>query len=108
MILNSNHITLTSDIEEASLKLNGLRNYIGSVEDEMRYYNLRLGLLEEVEPFWTTEDELAYNSICDHINMLSDRRYRLKCKEMHLSAFVDHLEEADKELRWFEICEEED
>ena len=107
MILTTNHVTLASDIEEASLKLNGLRNCIGSVEDEIRYYSLRLERLEETEPSWETTDELAYNSICDYINVLSDKRDSLQAKEMHLRAFIDHLEEADKELRWFEICEEE-
>lgn len=108
MILNNNHNTLQADIEEASLKLNGLRNCIGSVEDEIRYYSLRLADLEAREPSWDTTDEIAYDSICDHINMLSDKRYSLKCKEGHLVEFINHLEEADKALRWFEICEEED
>lgn len=108
MILTNNHAVLAADVEEASLKLNGLRNYIGCVEDEIHYYSLRLERLEETEPSWDTTDELAYDSICDHINMLSDRRYALKCKEGHLVEFINHLEEADKALRWFEICEEED
>lgn len=108
MVLYNNHAILNADIEEASLKLNGLRNCISSVEDELYYYNMRLERLEACEPSWNTTDELAYDSICDHINMLSDRRYNLECKEMHLRAFIDRLEEADKELRWFEICEEED
>lgn len=108
MILTNNHAVLAADVEEASLKLNGIRNYIGCVEDEIHYYSLRLTDLEACEPSWDTTDEIAYDSICDHINMLSDKRYSLKCKEGHLRAFIDHLEEADKELRWFEICEEED
>lgn len=108
MILNVNHNLLNEDIEEASLKLNGLRNCISGTEDRLRCYSMRLEALEANEPFWSTEDELLYDSICEHINMLSDRRYALKCKEMHLKAFIDHLEEADKELRWFEICEEEE
>lgn len=108
MILYNNHTSLSADIEEASLKLNGLRNCIGSTEDRLRCYSLRLERLEENEALWSTEDELLYDSICDTINNLCEKREALMAKEMHLRAFIDHLEEADKELRWFEICEEED
>ena len=103
MILNNNHISLHEDIEEASLKLNGLRNYIGMVEEDLRYYSGRLEALEADEA-----EEIAYNAICDEINRLCDKRDSLLAKELHLVEFINHLEEADKALRWFEICEEED
>lgn len=108
MILNVNHNTLTADIEEASLKLNGLRNRIGMVEEDLQYYAGRAMELECSEPCWGYKDEIAYNSICDEIDRLSNQRDSLRAKELHLREFINHLEEADKALRWFEICEEED
>lgn len=108
MILNNSHVSLQEDIEEASLKLNGLRNCISGVEDRIRYYAGREMELECSEPCWTWQEEIAYNSICDEIDRLSNQRDSLQAKELHLVEFINHLEEADKALRWFEICEEEE
>lgn len=108
MILNSNHCTLQADVEEASLKLNGIRNYLGGVEDRLRYYAGRAMELEYSEPYWNTAEEIAYNKVCNEIDRLSDERDSLRAKELHLAEFINHLEEADKALRWFEICEEEE